>query len=203
MAASGLSGEFRADGISGGAEGELGMAQRAGEDRRPEPHVEPPDVDGFRAFPIDPDVDGPTEAPRPRWPRIHWVTVAVVTVGGFVGGLARYGLGLTWPTPTGGFPWSIWTVNTVGSFILGLLLVLVLEVLPPTRYVRALVGTGFCGALTTFSSVTTGVDQLTAHGHAGLAAGYVLGSLAAGLAAAALGIVIGRSAASYRKKGRD
>ncbi len=94
-------------------------------------------------------------------------------------------------------------MNTSGALILGLLLVLVLEVLPPTRYVRALVGTGFCGALTTFSSVATGVDQLVAHGHAALAGGYVAGSLAAGLAAGSFGMTIGRSIAAHREKGRE
>ncbi len=170
--------------------------------------------DSRRRLPIDPDLAQPGDEPdvpapdsprlpRSRWPRIHWTTVAVVAAGGFVGGLARYGIGLAWPTPSGRFPWAIWTVNTSGALILGLLLVLVLEVLPPTRYVRALVGTGFCGALTTFSSVATGADQLAAHGHAALAVGYVIASLAAGLAAAALGMTIGRSIAPYREKGRE
>jgi CrcB protein len=161
-------------------------------------------------LPVDPDLDDlqPNEAAtagevrRTRWPSVHWITVAVVAAGGFFGGLARYGIGLAWPTHSGTFAWAIWTVNTVGAFILGLLLVLVLEVLPPTRYVRALVGTGFCGGLTTFSSVATGVDQLAAHGHVALAAGYVIGSVAAGLAAASLGIVIGRSLAAHREQDR-
>jgi len=41
------------------------------------------------------------------------------------------------------------------------------EVLPPTTYVRPLLGTGFCGAWTTFSSITASTDQLAAHEHAG------------------------------------
>jgi CrcB protein len=157
-------------------------------------------------LPIDPDLDAGPHRParvRSRWPRIHWATVAVVMIGGFAGGLTRYGIGQAWPTPAGSFPWAIWVVNTGGAFMLGLLLVVVLEVLPPTRYVRALVGTGFCGALTTFSSVVTGVDQLAAHGHAGLAAGYVFASLIAGLAAAFIGIAIGRSMAGRRDKQGD
>jgi fluoride exporter len=137
---------------------------------------------------------------RSRWHRVGWATVLAVAVGGFFGGLARYGLQFAWPTPRGGYPWAIWTVNTIGSFILGLLLVVVTDVLPPTRYVRALIGTGFCGALTTFSSVAVDVDQLAAHGQAALAVGYLAASLAAGLAAAFLGIVAGRSIAHYRAR---
>lgn len=140
---------------------------------------------------------------RSRWPRVRWTTVVAVAVGGFFGGLARYGLQFAWPASKGGYPWAIWTVNTIGSFILGLLLVVVMDVLPPTRYVRALIGTGFCGALTTFSSVAVDVDQLAAHGHTGLAVGYLAASLAAGLAAALLGIIVGRSIAHYRERRRE
>lgn len=176
-------------------------------------------MDHERDFPVDPELDadeglrsrpaGATvarpfaRARRTRLPRIRWATVAAVAVGGFVGGLARYGVTVALPTTTGAFPWAIFAVNTAGAFILALLLIVVLEVLPPSTYLRPVLGTGFCGALTTFSSVVTGVDQLAAHGHAVLAAVYVLTSLAAGLAAASLGIVLGRSIATIREKGRD
>lgn len=167
-------------------------------------------------LPLDPDVDAAEdarhrpEAPaalfaprrRSRWPRIRWSVVLAVAVGGFFGGIARYAFGLAWPTAPGAFPWDVFAVNTAGAFVLALLLVLVLEVLPPTTYLRPLVGTGFCGALTTFSSVVVGVDRLAADGHGGLAAGYVLGSLVAGLAAAVLGLVVGRSIGAFRGKGR-
>lgn len=160
--------------------------------------------DGPGDLPLDPDVQRePTAfaaAPRPRWPRIDLRLVAAVAVGGFVGGLVRYAVGEAWPTPSGTFPWATFGVNTAGAFVLALLVVLVLEVLPPTRYVRALVGTGFCGALTTFSSVATGVDQLVAHGHAGVAVVYVVASLAAGLAAGLLGLGLGRGLARARRR---
>lgn len=170
-------------------------------------------------LPLDPDVDttedrrhrsgtgaatGVFARPRrSRWPRIHWLTVLAVAGGGFFGGLVRYAVGLALPAPHGGFPWSIFLVNTAGAFLLALLLVLVLEVLPPTTYLRPVLGTGFCGALTTFSSVATGVDQLVARGHAATAVGYVVASLLAGLAAASFGIVLGRSIAAEKEKGRN
>ena len=187
--------------------------------RRPEPAGDINDVDDDADLPIDPDIDSAEDQPhrpfdasaagpfarprRSRLPRIHPTTVAAVAMGGFFGGLLRYVVGLALPTSSAGFPWSVFVVNTGGAFILALLLVLVLEVLPPTTYVRPLIGTGFCGALTTFSSVATGVDLLVARGHAGVAAGYLAGSLAAGLAAAVAGIVLGRSVAAAREKGRS
>lgn len=197
------------------------MAQPSPEDRSRPDEAAQNNADSLgelRDLPLDPDVDaaedrrhGPsggafTPFPRrrrTRWPRIHWASVAMVGVGGFVGGLARYGAGLAWPSPAGSLPWATLTVNTAGAFILALLLVLVLEVLPATTYLRPAVGTGFCGALTTFSSVATGVDQLVAHGHVGTAVGYVVGSVLAGLAAASFGIIVGRSIAASREQGRD
>jgi CrcB protein len=178
------------------------------------------DVDDEQELPLDPDVDtaedrrhhahsGATVSPfgppqrRRRWPRIHWLTVAAVAGGGFFGGLVRYLSGLAMPAAAGDFPWAIFIVNTAGAFILALLLILVLEVLPPTRYLRPALGTGFCGALTTFSSVTVGVDRLAAEGHVRMAAGYVVLSVLAGLAAASFGIVLGRSIAARREKGRN
>ncbi len=181
----------------------------------PDPSWEPDDVDEVRRLPLDPDVDRAQDARHPpssppfpgpirsRWPRIHWWTVMAVGVGGFVGGIARYAAGLLFPAPAGAFPWTIFAVNTAGAFVLALLLVLVLEVLPPTTYLRPVVGTGFCGALTTFSSVATGVDQLAAHGHAGLAAGYLGASVSAGLAAASFGVVTGRAIAAQRDRSEE
>jgi CrcB protein len=139
-------------------------------------------------------------AARSRWPRIHWRSVAAVGVGGFFGGVARYALGLAWPAHGAAFPWATFTINTTGAFLLALLLIVVLEVLPPTTYLRPGLGTGFCGAYTTFSSVAVAADQFTAHGRATLAAGYVGASVFAGLAAASFGMILGRSIAASRKE---
>jgi CrcB protein len=133
-----------------------------------------------------------------RLPRVRGRVVAAVAVGGLLGGALRYAVGLWLPSSPTGFPWAVFAVNTAGAFVLALLLVLVLEVLPPTTYLRPLVGTGFCGALTTFSSVATGVDGLVGRDRAGLATLYVAVSLAAGLAAAVCGLLLGRSALARR-----
>jgi CrcB protein len=133
-----------------------------------------------------------------RLPRVRGRVVAAVAVGGVAGGALRYAVGLALPPSPAGFPWAVFAVNTAGAFVLAVLLVLVLEVLTPTTYLRPLLGTGFCGALTTFSSVATGVDQLVARGAAGLAAGYLAASLAAGLAAVVTGAALARWAGGRR-----
>ncbi len=145
-------------------------------------------------------MDRRSERPRRQGPMPAnvWRIVAVIGAGGFAGGLARYGIGLAWPTPPGGFPWATFAINTSGAFVLALLLVLALELLPRTTYLRPALGTGFCGAYTTFSTVTVASDQLAGHGHAGLALLYMAGSIMAGLTATRLGLAIGRTVASSR-----
>lgn len=166
-------------------------------------------------LPIDPDVDpaedgrhragpGPFDDRRARgWPRLHPAVLGTVFAGGVVGGVARYEVTQAWPTGSGSFPWATFTINSSGAFLLALLLVLVIEVLPPTTYVRPLLGTGFCGAWTTFSSIVVTADQLIAHGHARLGVAYVLASAVAGLACASLGLVCGRAIAAYRHQDHD
>jgi protein CrcB len=94
--------------------------------------------------------------------------------------------------PALGFPWATFWVNVVGSFILGVSVVLVVERWPTTRYVRPFVAIGFCGGFTTFSTMVVQAAQLGQHHRAGAAAVYLLASLAAGLAAAAAGMAAAR-----------
>lgn len=174
-------------------------------------------IDGKHELPIDPDIgiesaDGTqygasrddaghgagrgTGSDRAR----HLRVLAAIAVGGFVGGLARYEIGLAAPTPHGGFPAATFGVNVAGSFILALIVVFVLEILPPTVYLRPLLGVGFCGALTTFSTWMVDTDRLLGTGHFGAAAGDLFGSLAAGLAATSLGLTVGRAIVAHRAR---
>ena len=54
----------------------------------------------------------------------------------------------------GGFPLATFLINVTGAFALGLIGVVLLERLPPTRYLRPLLGIGFLGAYTTFLRFT-------------------------------------------------
>jgi CrcB protein len=136
-----------------------------------------------------------------RLPRVDGGTVLAVFAGGIGGGLARYGITSWFPTSGHDFPWSTFAVNTSGAFALALVLVLVAERLSAQRLVRAVIGTGFIGAYTTFSSVMTSTDQLVVHGHAQTAVLYLLGGLAAGLGAVALGLLAGRVMVGRRSRG--
>ncbi|HEV2343935.1 MAG TPA: CrcB family protein [Actinocrinis sp.] len=132
----------------------------------------------------------------------HLRILAAIAVGGFVGGITRYEVGLAVPTSRGGFPAATFGVNLAGSFILALLVVVVLEILPPTVYLRPLLGVGFCGALTTFSTWMLDADRLIGAGRFGMAAVDLFGSLVAGLAATSLGLTVGRAIAAHRARVR-
>src|SRR4029453_12953567 len=86
----------------------------------------------------------------------------VGSVGGSAGAAARYGIDDAWPTPRGGFPWSIFMVNTLGCALIGVLMVLITEVWGVHRLIRPLLGTGVLGGFTTFSTYAVGVDHLVA-----------------------------------------
>ena len=115
-----------------------------------------------------------------------------VLVGGCAGGAARFAIVRAWPTGSSGFPWSTLLVNLGGAAVLGVLVVLAGSVWR-SRYARPLIGTGFCGAFTTFSAVVVDADRLVARGDAGMALGYLAASFVGGLAFAAAAVVVARA----------
>lgn len=117
--------------------------------------------------------------------------VALVVAGGIAGAGTRIGAGVVHPTAAGTWPWTTFVVNVVGAFVLGVLL----EGLArsggddgPRRRARLLGGTGFCGALTTYSTLAVEVDLLGRDGRPGIALAYLAASVAAGLVTTAAGI---------------
>jgi CrcB protein len=118
------------------------------------------------------------------------VLILALVIGGAIGAPARLAVDeLVQRRNAGVFPWGTLVINVTGSFVLGVLTGLVLyhglgEV------PRALIGTGFCGAYTTFSTFSYETVRLVEEGSVGAAVRNVAGSVAAGLAAAALGLVL-------------
>jgi fluoride exporter len=139
-------------------------------------------------LPLDPDVDA-TVFDRAHHARV----VALVFAGGCLGGVLRYVVARHWSHSAVEFPWATFVVNVMGALFLGVVVELATEVLDGSRYLRPLMGVGFCGALTTFSTIVVEVDRLAAHGHAGVAAGYLATTVAAGLSAGALGLFATRA----------
>jgi CrcB protein len=139
---------------------------------------------------IDPDLLAPT--PRvsgPRARRAHLEILLAIALGGAAGTPARYAIGRIIPTHPGDMPWATFLINVTGSFVLGILLTLIIERWPPTRYVRPFAAIGFLGAYTTFSTYMVETDLLIKNGDVGIAIAYVTGTLLIGLVAVYLGIV--------------
>jgi CrcB protein len=130
---------------------------------------------------------GPRSSPPEALRRL-----AAIALGGALGTLARYGTDRAIVVSSTGFPWATFAVNVTGSFLLGLIVTLVVERWPPTRFVRPFAAIGFCGGFTTFSTLAVETTQRAQHGHVALAAGYLLASLAAGLLAALVGMALAR-----------
>ena len=85
-------------------------------------------------------------------------------IGGVIGALSRAGLSRALPWPGHGWPWATFLVNLTGTLLLGYFVTRLQERLPPSTYRRPLLGTGFCGALTTFSTLQIELIELARHG---------------------------------------
>jgi CrcB protein len=109
--------------------------------------------------------------------------LAAVFAGGAIGTLARAGLATVAASDPGRWPWPTFIVNIVGAFLLGYFATRLLERLPVSSYRRPLLGTGLCGGLTTFSTMQVETIRMLEHHHYGLAVGYTVASIAAGLVA--------------------
>ncbi|HEX2201971.1 MAG TPA: fluoride efflux transporter CrcB [Longimicrobium sp.] len=120
-------------------------------------------------------------------PRLAWLLVAL---GGAAGAVARFGVA-RWAAErwAGPFPWGTFAVNVAGSLVLGFLLGAFPA--PDAWRVRTLLGVGFCGGLTTFSTFAyEAAALLQARDHT-TALAYAAASLAAALLAVFAGLALG------------
>lgn len=109
--------------------------------------------------------------------------IGAVALGGALGALLRYALTTAYPDGGAGFPWTTFAINVTGSLVLA-----TLPAMPPVRrhpHLPALLGTGVLGGYTTMSAYAEQSRALVDAGHAGTAAVYVVGTLAACLLAVA------------------
>ena len=119
------------------------------------------------------------------------VLFLVVAAGGFFGAPCRYLLDRAVTRRVNSdLPWGTFVINISGSFLLGLLTGLTLSH-HLSDLGRAMLGTGFCGAYTTFSTFTFETIRLVQDGRLLEAASNVGVSVVVGLAAATAGLALG------------
>jgi fluoride exporter len=114
-------------------------------------------------------------------PKLDWRELAAIFAGGFLGALARVLLAQFAPAAAGAWPWSTFAANVAGTLLLGYFATRLQERLPVSAYRRPLLGTGLCGAFTTFSTMQLEVLRMLGAGRTSLAATYALVSIMVGL----------------------
>jgi len=119
--------------------------------------------------------------------------VIAIAAGGAFGALMRYWVSTaTYAWLGRGFPWGTLMVNVLGSFAMGVLYVLLLDRLTSGPELRAFLLIGFLGAFTTFSTFSIETFNLIEDAQLGRALLNAGGSVIVCIAAAWLGVVLGR-----------
>ncbi len=113
-------------------------------------------------------------------PRYDRLELAAIFGGGSVGAVARGLLSEAIVAKGAQWPWATFIVNLAGAALLGYCVTRLQERLPPSTYRRPLLATGFCGALTTFSTMQLELLRMLDGGDYRLAATYAVASVAGG-----------------------
>ncbi|WP_132992388.1 fluoride efflux transporter FluC [Gordonia zhaorongruii] len=127
---------------------------------------------------------------RTRGADLGWVFL-----GGLGGTALRWSAEEAWPLHDGHWPVGTTVVNVMGAFLLGLVLETLVRMGPDhgvRRRIRLAAGTGFCGALTTYSAFALELSVLGKGGHVVIAVAYALVTVLAGIAAVVAGIALAR-----------
>ncbi|MEA2284403.1 MAG: fluoride exporter [Solirubrobacteraceae bacterium] len=120
--------------------------------------------------------------------------LAAIFAGGFIGAVARALVAQLLPSDPESWPWATFAVNVAGAFLLGWFVTRLQERLPLSAYRRPFLGTGVCGALTTFSTMQLELLRMIDTGRYGMATAYAAVSVAAGFLAVAAATNLVRTA---------
>ena len=119
----------------------------------------------------------------------------IVFLGAGIGGALRHGVNIGATKLFGfGFPYGTLIVNVVGSFVIGLFAGFFAYRAGIPQHLRLFLTTGILGGFTTFSTFSLDAAVLIERHAFLMAAGYIVGSVSAGLAALFFGLAVFRSA---------
>jgi CrcB protein len=149
--------------------------------------------------PVDPDADLHVPAQRREWTAHRWV-LPVIALGGTAGACARYALELWLPVGDGGMPWATFLTNISGCFLIGVLMVHVVEAGGAHPLVRPFLGVGLLGGYTTFSTYAVQTTTLLVDRQPYLALTYLFGTLLAAMVAVVLGVYVARGVLLLRRR---
>jgi CrcB protein len=131
-------------------------------------------------------------------PQLDRREIAAIFLGGAAGSLLRVWLAQAVTSGVATWPWATFIVNVSGCFALGLIATHLRERPPEAPHWHPLLGTGFCGAYTTFSTMQLELVRMIDHDRFALASAYALASVLAG----ALAILAGARIVRMRGAGR-
>ncbi|HXP29245.1 MAG TPA: fluoride efflux transporter CrcB [Solirubrobacteraceae bacterium] len=120
--------------------------------------------------------------------------LAAIFLGGAAGSLLRVFVAHELSAQPATWPWATFIVNITGCFALALIATHLRERPPESPHWHPLLGTGFCGAYTTFSTMQLELVRMLDHDSYGLAVGYAAGSVLAGYLAILAGARLARRA---------
>lgn len=119
--------------------------------------------------------------------------VLLVFIGGGIGSALRYVIGTLSKTSASEFPWGTFSVNVLGSLLIGILMGITLKNSSLSENQAILLITGFCGGFTTFSAFAYENQVFLKEGDFTSFFIYSIGSIGLGLAAVFLGLFISKS----------
>jgi CrcB protein len=124
--------------------------------------------------------------------RIDKREIAAIFVGGMAGSLLRAWIARHFAADDGDWPWAIFAINVSGSFVLACIATHVQGRALRSTVIGPLLGVGFCGAYTTFSTMQLELVQMIDRDRYALAGSYALCSVLAGVLAIYAGTLLVR-----------
>jgi CrcB protein len=128
-----------------------------------------------------------------------WRTLAVISAGGVLGALARFGLTSAFPAAAGHFDWAVFGINVGGCFVIGLVIVLITESRRANHLLRPFLATGVLGGFTTFSTYVVGMQHDLSAAAPRTALAYGAGTALAALTAAWVGVQAANALVNARR----